>query len=383
MKQIICIIIYCFFALNFIEAKKLPGFVQQRLDSIKKEVKKSLINYRIWNPNINGYKTLPYYLRDDFFSDDESQLIDSLKLNLSAGMVYDDEMRDRLVQLIRNEYQEWELDSLVNFYIKESIISNKKEAMKICKFDTLQIFKATLDSFYADLKNKNPEDSILRKYEYVEKYKYEYDIFKVLQLDTTTIFKQAYNKIVEREREREREYFLKASYYNIYLVELCGYIGDKRFIEPLTEMLNRAEKDYQKGKIIEALARMREEPYYTDYIKHRTLTTEQIKDEKWLNFKLDDFVFVLRTQEAFLELSKYLLSNKPNSIIIADSEDHTESTIYPASYDAFYLIRDNIENNDLQEMMKGENSVSNPKVLKQVHDWMQKNYGKYKIRRIW
>ena len=177
------------------------------------------------------------------------------------------------------------------------------------------------------------------------------------------------------------------------LAELCGYINDTRFVQPLIEVLNKPFEFYGSNSqwkesvqktVLTALVRMRVEPYYTDYVKHRTLTPEQIEDEKWLDFKLDDFVFVLRTQEAFLELSKYLLSNKPNSIVIADSEDYSESVIYPASYDAFSLIRSNIGNKELQEIIeKGENSHSNPSVLKRIYDWMQKNYGKYKIKRIW
>jgi hypothetical protein len=165
---------------------------------------------------------------------------------------------------------------------------------------------------------------------------------------------------------------------------LCGYIGDNRFIQPLIELLNRAEEDSQKETVIEALVRMHVEPYYSDYVKKRTLTMEQIKDEnEWLEFKLDDFVDVLGTQEAFLELSKYLLSNKPYSTIVIDYKDHTEYRHSPASDYAYMLIRDNIENQEVQEMIGKESIEDYAPFLKPLYDWMQKNYGKYKIRRIW
>ena len=207
------------------------------------------------------------------------------------------------------------------------------------------------------------------------------------------------------------------SYYDdcTNFAEICGYIGDKRFIKPLIELLNNFDKsledlkksfeeeysdeeddwdvekdsdvinlNYQRGKVLEALARMRIEPYYSDYIKKRTLTKEQIMDEKErLNFNIYDFVYVLGTQKAFLELSKYLLSNKPYQTISSDDGNYS----LPVSESAFYLIRDNIENKDLQKMIKEVDIYDDDYDLatleKPIYDWMQKNYGKYKIKRIW
>ncbi|MDR0604845.1 MAG: hypothetical protein LBG80_11130 [Bacteroidales bacterium] len=380
MKRIVCIIIYCLLVLSVVQAKQLPDFVQQRLDSIKRETARSLRDYRVWNVDIDGRETLPrrlgFFPSGYILSYEETYLIDSLGLNISVGMIYDDEMRDRILQLMRNEYREDELDTLINRYMGYNLSSYEYDAMEMCGFDTMEVFRNTLDSLYLDIKSK--EGTPYSKSMYKDK------VFKLLQLDTTNIYKRIRNQVVEREREREKQELLNdTNDINTYLAELCGYIGDKRFIKPLIEILNKAEEDYQKEKIIEALARMRVEPYYTDYVKHRTLTPEQIRDEKWLDFKLEDFVYVLGTQEAYLELSKYLLSNKPNTIVIEDAEDHPESTIYPVSDEAFYLVRANVKNNDLQEIMKGEDSVSDPKVLRQTYDWMQKNYGKYKIKRIW
>jgi hypothetical protein len=404
MKRIICITICTLFALNFVQAKKVPDFVQQRLDSIQKETKRSLMDYRIWN--LDRYMTLPRGLSFfalspvEIFSYDETLLIeDTLKLNLSVGMIYDNEMRERLVQLLLNEYQDWELDTLVNRQIGYSKTMYEEDAMKMCRFDTLTMFKMAIDSFYLDVVSKSTEDSKkhLKEYESFYKEKYRFEVFKSLQLDTTIIFKQVYNKIVEQARERIRKEWLADMYSYFtsihYLAELCGYIGDKRFIKPLIEILDKLEKffveedsnfyNFQREKVLEALARMRVKPYYTDYVKKKILTMEQIKDEKkWLDFSLDDFVYVLGDQKAFLELSKYLLSNKPYQTTVIDYDDRTEYYHSPVSQGAFYLIQDNIENEDLQKIISPYREDFEV-LLKPLYDWMQKNYGKYKIRRIW
>jgi hypothetical protein len=195
-----------------------------------------------------------------------------------------------------------------------------------------------------------------------------------LQLDTTVIFKQAYDCIVKKEKESDRKYYLTNTYYDhTSLAELCGYIGDKRFVQPLEEALGKSD-NFRREIVLEALARMRADPYYSNYIKERTLTTEQIHNNDRLQFSLDDFVYVWGTQEAFLELSKYLLSNKPYRIYTG----YHVSYKFPVSDDAFSLIRDYIENESLQTLIK---TTEDDKQA--VYEWMQKNYGKYKIRRIW
>ena len=375
MKRINFVIIFSIIIFNFVHAEKLPDFVQQRLDSVKKEAKRSLSYYRFWDTRYDGYMMLPCYLRYGVFSDDETLLIDSIDLKLNIGMIYDNEMRVRLVQLLRNEYQEDELDTLVNIQINSNISLFENDAMKICKLDTMQIFKATLDSFYMDLKNKKQAQFSISMY--------KYDVFKLLQLDTVTIFKQTYNNVIKSKKEKNREEWLSKTYYNYtYLAELCGYIGDKRFVCPLTEALGKPD-NFQREKVLEALARMRVEPYYSDYVKKRTLTIEQIKDEKKrLDFSINDFVYVLGTQKAYLELSQYLLSNKPYQTTVIDYDDHSEYHDSPVSQDAFYLIRNNIENEDIQKII-GPYREDIDVLFKPLYDWMQKNYGKYKIRRIW
>jgi hypothetical protein len=205
MKRIICIIIYYFLVLNIVQAKQLPEFVQQRLDSIKEETRKSLIEYRYWNYETNGYMTIPfnlgYFSSEYIFSSEETYLIDSLELNISVGMIYDDKMRERIVQLMQNKYREDELDTLVNRRMGYNLSSYEYDAMEMCKFDTMRIFKITLDSLYMDIKSKEGTP--------YSKSMYKDRVFKLLQLDTTSIYKQIRDKVIKRERERDKSYLIQ------------------------------------------------------------------------------------------------------------------------------------------------------------------------------
>ncbi|GHT11864.1 hypothetical protein FACS189426_14400 [Bacteroidia bacterium] len=381
-------IIYGIFSFVFhsLQGQRLPEFVQQRLDTAKQEARIALDEYRLCGSSRRCEGKLPYANHiHNIFSYEERDRIDSLGLDISMSMIFDDAMRNRIAELMQNKFQGYELDTLVNQHMIWLGDALKYEVLGHCKLDTLPIFQTTLDSLYAEVKNNATEQqrAILEKYDYVEKNKYKMDVFNVLKLDTSVVFKKAYQIAGERERERKRESILANTYYyRSDLAELCGYIGDKRFVQPLIDALEKPD-NFNREKVIEALARMRVEPYYSDYVKFRMpRTMEQIKNE-WLNFQIDDFVNVLGTQEAYLELSKYLLSDHPYAVDMADGDDYQTSRSFPISRDALYLIQDNIENKDLQAMIKDKNYRDNPEILQLVYDWMQKNYGKYKIKRIW
>jgi hypothetical protein len=189
---IVISVIQCF-------GQQLPEDIQQVLDSLKNDMQTILSNYRI-NPEKRGELcslglkyNFPSYLRDK-----------ADKFNLNLGLIYDNEMRDRIVELMRNEYREYELDTLVDRRINSMKTVYEYRAIDSCHFDTLQIFKNALDSFYMDGKDKNSGTIYLIS-------AYKHPVLKLLQLDTTEIFKQAYNRIRERERKRERKIFDKKS----------------------------------------------------------------------------------------------------------------------------------------------------------------------------
>jgi hypothetical protein len=240
--------------------------------------------------------------------------------------------------------------------------------MRIPQIDTLSILIEARNSLYDSLEAMDPWDIIKRR-----NRAYDLEVFRSLELDTLSIFKQAFNEIVERERER---ILAEPRSINRTLVELAWRIGDERFIQPLIEVL---EHQGQQRRVIEALVRMRVEPFYSDFVRERTLTTEQIMSDERLNFDLEDFVGVLGTQQAFLELSRFLLSNKPYREIVSGRD----SFFTPVSNSAFFLIRHNIRNEDLQKIMRVQGGHTDPQVKRYVYDWMQANFGNYEIRRIW
>ena len=59
----------------------------------------------------------------------------------------------------------------------------------------------------------------------------------------------------------------------------------------------------------------------SDYLKSRTRTLSEIKEER-APFSLHDFVYVLNSQDSFLELSKYLLSDIPYTWVIGNIQEH-------------------------------------------------------------
>ena len=202
MKRIICIVVYSLLILDFIQAKQLPEFVQKKVETVKQNAQTALNEYRFvrkFGDKAKGHFPYACYLSTEF-SDDECVFIDSLDLNLNIGMIFDNDMRNRIVQLMRNEYREDELDTLINRYMEYNLSSYEYDAMEMCEFDTMEIFKNTLDSLYLDIKSK--EGTPYSKSMYKDK------VFKLLQLDTTNIYKQIRNQVVERERERNTGFLI-------------------------------------------------------------------------------------------------------------------------------------------------------------------------------
>ncbi|GHT15801.1 hypothetical protein FACS189426_23610 [Bacteroidia bacterium] len=361
----------------------MPNDIQERIDTLQHRAKIALYNYNI-NPNMGRLYYFPLHPK---FSPPRELWEKSGKYNLNIGMLYDDAMRDRLVELVQYKFREYEIDTFMNRHIANNVISNRSYAFDACKFDTLAIFKSTLDSLFLDVINQATEEEkiIINKYYTFKKNKYKMQVFSLLNLDTTEIFKQTYKTLTERDNAEWIDDILNSKTYNrTGLAELCGQIGDKRFIKPLIEALDKPD-NFERETVLEALARMRVEPYHSEYVKFRMpRTMEQIKNES-PGFKIDDFVYVLGTQEAFLELSKYLLSDYMYSIDMASADTgiETQEHITPMSIGALDLIRDNIENKDLQAIFPDRFTYKHPELAQPVYDWMQKNYGKYKIKRIW
>jgi hypothetical protein len=378
MKQIIFLVLSLQITLLCYAQQPLPEDIQQRLNSLKNNAKIALDNYRT---KIEKGRLYSGELRYEF-SYPEYLWEKSHQYNLNLGMIYDEEMRNRMLQLMRNEFREDELDTLVNRYMARNEKWFQSDAIDSCRFDTLAIYRAASDSFFVALKEAAPDSArraYIDSYEGFYKKQHMHDVIRLLKLDTTQICRQAYSAIVEQEREKRRKDILtKDVFYYTVLAKISGYLNDPRFVQPLIDALDKPQ-NFERKVVIEALVRMRVEPYYSDYVKHRTRTIEQIKSER-PRFRIVDFIYVLGTQEAYLELSKYLLSDYPESYESADDKTYVSMTM---SEKAFSLIRDHIENEDIQAVIKNKNAYDNPELVMPLYNWMQANYGKYKIRRLW
>jgi hypothetical protein len=343
------------------QSQDLPEFVQNKLDMEKEETREYLINYRI-SKNL----LWPSYALGVLFSERESYILDSLGLKLHVSMVYDDDMRERMVELLENKYRQYELDTLINRYMFELMDTRYKvRAVDMCKFDTIPFFKIMLDSI--NKANSNDRNN-------------KYKLFDLLHLDTTLAYQTAYSETVKKDKERiETDYLTDTLRIETYIAELCGYVGDKRFVAPLEKILER-EKDNKR--VLEALVKMKVEPYYANYLTERTRSIEDIKKEK-PRFSLDDFVYVLGNQEAYLELSKYLLSEVEGTVDVIDMPDTTMYSESPIYLEAISLIG-RIKNPALQKIINTPNFDKKKESDRlKVYKWMQKNYGKYQIYRIW
>ena len=288
-------------------------------------------------------------------------------------------MRNRLLQLLKNEYRPDELDTLAERGVALSFEANEKLALDICKFDTMKLFKNTLDNFFNEVKRKQPK-------EYGYKYFYNYNVFKILKLDTTLIFRQVLESIIIKD---------KASYiYDIKnnnnqdlssIAELCSYVNDKRFIKPLIEALNKPN-NFRRKVVIEALARMKVEPYLTNLLKENTHTKAKVLSGNNIDYTL--FTGVLRSQESFLELSKYLKSNIPCHFTSEETEEERQRHGGELKFCILQAIYNNLENEDMKTLIgNGTDKIYVPyditpewdAALDKLYNWMQKNCGRYKI----
>ena len=366
MKKIIYFIIaFSVIAFPSYAQQKYPKEIQIILDRLKNTAENNLLNYRWDNSGWFCFELRPQFT---FFREAENY-------NLNIGMLYDEDMRNRMVKLLKGEIEPYEMDTIeILCKTKYTYDGLKRWAFYEAKIDTIYFFQTELKKLYENLEKENK----------VEMHKklnniYDIELFEQLKLDTISEYQKIYQDMVKSAYSRNFENKLK--YYkskdHSEIAKLSGYINDKRFIKPLIATLDEPER-FKREVVLEALARMKVEPYYSQYFKERTRSLDEIKKER-PDFPIEELVEVIRTQESFLELSKYLLSDVPYNITIGEF-----TTYYSIiSGDACCFIRDNIENEELQKMIPEYDACQDENVRRKVYDWMQKNYGKYEIKRVW
>ena len=207
---------------------------------------------------------------------------------------------------------------------------------------------------------------------------------KILKLDTTTVFKEQLELFLEESKMNFIEYVTANQYDNLSsYAKLCGLINDKRFVQPLIEALNKPG-NFNRQVVMEALARMKVEPYCTELLKENTKSVIDIEFGESADWDL--LLDIIRNQESFLELSKYLKSDAECSI--TSDENYKRRHGDELKYCVFEALYNNLDNKDLKQMLNIGGDKFNmtyditPEIevaVEKMYLWMQKNYGKYKI----
>ena len=312
----------------------------------------------------------PYICKNQY-----SRLVyESYGVDLTLNGMFDKDMRKRVLQLLKNEYEEGELEKAIQkeldlwgfnkvTYSQSRINWRKlpKSLHKIYK-DTSSIeFKAFADSCW-QVKMES-----MRK-EYTENYMFELD----------------------------------------RVINICYYLNDKKIKKQLIKMYNDTTfTEYYHNKIQAALIRRKIEPYYTKCFKRNMYS--DTTNEDMMTHNIDTLSKFIHSQESFLELSKFLLTNK--IVYWAEEEDNgnivsqksfsqeTDEIVYNAHNDyvffyAFIEIKWKIRNQDLWDFIGYHPNNEKEEYIKsityfafqnrkKIYDWMQANYGKYEIAPQW
>ena len=358
-----------------------PEDIRIRLFEIKENVILKLDSCRV-NRNIGRWASMDL---GSYFSLSRDR-IDSLGLKLNWGMLFDEPMRLRMLQLFRNEYKSEEMQQLLDKWMERMNnppLQFKQRATDFFRIDTMQIVRITKDS----LNRYHREDIDGRLYQ-------TSDAFFALQLDTFPHFKCLVDSLRKVERvNKEKEYIGRVLFDMPSLIQASGNVGDERFVEPLikvlTDLEQRNSKETNKNvissneqriyEVKSALIKMKIEPYRTDLLKQYTRPLEDIKrhTSKDMAGFLGSLAYFGDNQDYLLELSKYLWSSASTYISSAFGFSGV------AYEEAFTCLVRLIQNEDFKQL------VGNPKTFDidnrrfEVYDWMQANYGKYEIKYIW
>ena len=355
MKRIILSCVFIFtVCVGF--SQEIPTDIQQTLNELQAQIRLSLDSIRT-NPDLVDWSIDG--LLSTRFSPEQRNRIDSLGLKLQLGMVYDEPMRERLIQLLNNEFREGELEILVDRAMARITTFDQRAMHAMGIVDTRE-FRQVQDSL-----NRH------RDREVRERLYQDFEVFRYLQYDTLAVFRQAVDSVRKQERENLRIHFSNQRVRTPMLAAAAGRIGDERFIEPLRNLFS----DLGFPVIRNALVRMKVEPYYSEFMEENTFSMEEIKEMDFVTH-LDNYVYVLRSQASFRQLSKFLHSD-------AYVDESSRTGFFGNAFeDALALIRRNIENEDLQQMIN-DPSFDRERDILRVYEWMQENYGNYIIRRVW
>lgn len=377
MKIILLILLFHIspkvFSQNSCEKTMLtPNEIQKKIDSIVCHDKQTLLNFRkidfikqyIYNRPMCNYFDKCYY--NCLFE------YNKCGIDFRVASYYDSQMRNRILQLLRNDFMEGELDSLIKKELSQITFIPKSSKC----IDTLsQIYKKEKQLFY-----ENKKDSLISEY----KDKYHFDLYVIIKA-----CKFVYDE--EIEMELLNLYNSQINWGNVSGVS--QNVGDISAYANIKEII----------KVVLAAHGKTEHLNGWKY--------DPIKDENWKFDKTDtlddlytqqmakniEYLALVHTDESYYELSKYLLS--PRFIYSEEMEETNDDSNHNYNYHikcfAFLSIVYNVTNVDLYKSLrflwyyeqynKFQNRRDNltDEFCRKMYDWMQQNYGNYQLWYEW
>ncbi|HZY78513.1 MAG TPA: hypothetical protein VFE50_03255 [Cyclobacteriaceae bacterium] len=184
------------------------------------------------------------------------------------------------------------------------------------------------------------------------------------------------------------------------LILLAGFLDDKRYVPVLRNAIGDSIH-YAQHHVKLALARLNEEPFYSEMIAFYRVDYNKIQKLKSDHYELNQYFFDLcrgllyiRSQESILELGNFLSAElKVTDPVAINSEDVGYS---PVSRQAFEAITRLLNNEDIKAYLKSnpkelnvnpiQRTVSQEAPISKRHviwldNWMKKNFGRYEILR--
>ena len=297
--------------------------------------------------------------------------------NLSIDTLFTQTARERMKQLLLGTHEQLEIDSLVRRGVAFRTERIRRDILLdlFPKNKNLQNFYDSIVPVWIDNGWVTSTDS------------YQDSIYILLRIDTMTMFIERHNFEIELEKQRRTKELtnFKPTIRNlpVDIVNIAGFLGDTSFIPILKQTLYYVPNS---GAIIVALVRLRAEPYFSDYLSRRTFDLEncgeQFRDDKgWTARRvIDDLARIHASQSSFREISRYLLLDE-NCKYLGEISDRDE-TWYSFRESAFRTIRNHLENEDMRAIIGQPFGRPQEEAYQKLYDWMQANYGNYKIRRV-
>lgn len=275
-----------------------------------------------------------------------------------ASLMYDEYSRNRILQLLKNEFEEGELDSLVDMYSS---------------------YSARKDIRYGKYRYTGKED-----------YKNEF-----LRDRNSEEYKQLVDSCIELCKPIQRERLVNTYCFGLrYIIIIAGVIESEEIVAQLLLMYNAPKFEKYKRDIYIALVRQKAEPFYSNYIKEGKYDESKDYDEllPYVDWGYGNNCVANSTysQEAILDLLPYLDSDKAGELV--ECSDDTQIPIpTPIKNDALRVIMYHIMNKDFWAKLGVEdplkfsppNDYLTPKRIKMIKKWIKSNYGKYQLRRFW